>query len=160
MYHGHNFFADGRCQSLKVYFLNWCYGLNSWALPVQFIALKYMSLTPIDNKSILVQVMACCHQAISNITVTSYQAQWHLKSPLSRLFIQPFVQAHIKTPKLYVTGLCAGIHQGPVNSLHKGPVTWKMFPFDDAIMITWTDADLVCVTIWHHKVTVCSTAVY
>ena len=28
-----------------------------------------------------------------------------------------------------------GIHQGPVNSPHKGPVTRKMFPFDDAIMI-------------------------
>ena len=28
-----------------------------------------------------------------------------------------------------------GIHQGPVNSPHKGPVTWKMFPFDDVIVI-------------------------
>ena len=27
-----------------------------------------------------------------------------------------------------------GIHWGPVNSLHKGPVTREMFPFDDAIM--------------------------
>ena len=27
-----------------------------------------------------------------------------------------------------------GIHRWPVNSLHKGPVTWKMFPFDDFIM--------------------------
>ena len=27
-----------------------------------------------------------------------------------------------------------GIHQGPVNSLHKGPVTRKMFSFDDVIM--------------------------
>ena len=27
-----------------------------------------------------------------------------------------------------------GIHRGPVNSPHKGPVTRKMFPFDDAIM--------------------------
>ena len=27
-----------------------------------------------------------------------------------------------------------GIHQWPVNSLHKGPVTWKKFPFDDVIM--------------------------
>ena len=27
-----------------------------------------------------------------------------------------------------------GIHRGPVNSLHKGPVTPKMFPFDDVIM--------------------------
>ena len=27
-----------------------------------------------------------------------------------------------------------GIHWWPVNSPHKGPVTWKMFSFDDAIM--------------------------
>ena len=29
-----------------------------------------------------------------------------------------------------------GIHRGPVNSPHKWPVTRKMFPFDDVIMIT------------------------
>ena len=28
-----------------------------------------------------------------------------------------------------------GIHRGPVNSPHKWPVTRKMFPFDDAIML-------------------------
>ena len=28
-----------------------------------------------------------------------------------------------------------GIHRGPVNSPHKWPVTWKMFPFDDVIMM-------------------------
>ena len=28
-----------------------------------------------------------------------------------------------------------GIHRWPVNSPHKGPVTWKMFPFDDVIMM-------------------------
>ena len=27
-----------------------------------------------------------------------------------------------------------GIHRGPVNSPRKGPVTQKMFPFDDVIM--------------------------
>ena len=37
-----------------------------------------------------------------------------------------------KTSKLRVTGLCAG--NSPVNSPHKGPVTRKMFPFDDVIM--------------------------
>ena len=30
-----------------------------------------------------------------------------------------------------------GIHRGPVNSPHKWPVTRKMFPFDDVIMIFW-----------------------
>ena len=29
-----------------------------------------------------------------------------------------------------------GIHRWPVNSPHKGPVTRKMFPFDDVIMIS------------------------
>ena len=28
-----------------------------------------------------------------------------------------------------------GIHRGPVNSPHKGPVTRTMFPFDDVIML-------------------------
>ena len=48
--------------------------------------------------------------------------------------------------KFYITPVCAdqssaslafvwGIHRGPVNSLHKWPLTRKMFPFDDVIMI-------------------------
>ena len=41
-----------------------------------------------------------------------------------------------KTSKLRVTGLCVGNSPGPVNSPHKGPVTRKMFPFDDVIMGT------------------------
>ena len=42
-----------------------------------------------------------------------------------------------KTSKLRVTGLCVGNSPGPVNSPHKGPVTRKMFPFDDVIMYLW-----------------------
>ena len=30
-----------------------------------------------------------------------------------------------------------GIHRWPVNSLHKGPVTRKIFPFDDNIIMSW-----------------------
>ena len=39
-----------------------------------------------------------------------------------------------KASKLGVSGLCVGNSPGPVNSPHKGPVTRKMFPFDDVIM--------------------------
>ena len=39
-----------------------------------------------------------------------------------------------KTSKLRITGLCVGNSPGPVNSPHKGPVTRKMFLFDDVIM--------------------------
>ena len=40
-----------------------------------------------------------------------------------------------KTLKLRVTGLCVGNSPRPVNSPHKGPVTRRMFPFDDVIML-------------------------
>ena len=35
-----------------------------------------------------------------------------------------------------------GIHRWPVNSRHKGPVTRKMFPFDDAIMNMYGGANV------------------
>ena len=41
-----------------------------------------------------------------------------------------------KASKLRVTGLFVwGIHRRPVNSPHKWPVSRKMFPFDDVIML-------------------------
>ena len=47
-----------------------------------------------------------------------------------------------------------GIHWWPVNSQHKWPVTWKMFPFDDVIIYKmvpvhgywWPSKDPVCIT--------------
>ena len=40
-----------------------------------------------------------------------------------------------KTLKLRgVTSLCGGIHRSPVKSPHKGPVTRKIFTFDEVIM--------------------------
>ena len=40
-----------------------------------------------------------------------------------------------KTSKFRVTGLCTGNRRGPVNCQHKWPVTRKMFPFHDVIMM-------------------------
>ena len=44
----------------------------------------------------------------------------------------------------------SGIHRWPVNSPHKGPVTRKMFPFDDVIMICmlWTRLMLISDCYW------------
>ena len=71
------------------------------------------------------------------ITMMSYWARWCRKSPASRLFTQPlFRRRSKKTSMLRVTGLCAGKSPGPVNSPRKWPVTRKMSPFDDVIMIS------------------------
>ena len=54
-----------------------------------------------------------------------------------------------------------GIHRRPVNSPHKWPVTRKMFPFDDVIMLYWLwrmdgslsstrkDLSATCATLTH-----------
>ena len=57
-----------------------------------------------------------------------------------------------KTSKLCITGLYAGNSPGPVNSPHKGPVTRKMFPFDDVIMIT--DPLLINLEGWIYRLLV------
>ena len=70
---------------------------------------------------------SCCagsgstnHSSADRIVVNSYNHLFRRRSK--------------KTSKLRVTGLCAGIHRSPMNSPHKGPVTRKMFQFDDVIM--------------------------
>ena len=60
----------------------------------------------------------------------------------------------MKTSKLRVTGLCDGNNQWPLNFPHKGPVTWKMSPFDDVIMsMGWCKKDVTpghfsCTNLW------------
>ena len=41
-----------------------------------------------------------------------------------------------------------GIHWGPVNFPHKGPVTRKMFPFDDVSMPIEYFMHLICIWTW------------
>ena len=66
------------------------------------------------------------------IHVTKHQkkvSKVNYKSPASRLFTQPFIlgadqkKHQSSTPLAFVRG----IHRWPVNSPHKGPVTWKIF---------------------------------
>ena len=40
----------------------------------------------------------------------------------------------LRSTALRLLGFARGIHRSPVNSPHKRPVTWKIFPFNDVIM--------------------------
>ena len=53
-----------------------------------------------------------------------------------------------KTSKLCVTGLCVGNSPGPVNSPQKGPITRKMFSFDDILMFS-SVLDKLALLLWH-----------
>ena len=73
-------------------------------------------------------------------SVSNYQPHGCL---LNRLFRR----RSKKTSKFRVTGLCVGNSPGPVNSPHKGPITRKMFPFDDVIMGFWVTS-FACRPYW------------
>ena len=51
----------------------------------------------------------------------------------STIYLGADQRKHQSSASLVFVG---GIHRWPVNSLHKGPVTRKMFPYDDVIMRT------------------------
>ena len=52
------------------------------------------------------------------------------------MFVLAQIKENIKASRHWPLGGGGGggIHRWPVNSPHKGPVTWKMFPFDDVII--------------------------
>ena len=68
--------------------------------------------------------------------------QWHQMSVklseipvnLDCLFNSSFTLTTKKTPKAALISLCEGNGRWPWDSLHKGPVMWKAFPWRDVIM--------------------------
>ena len=95
-----------------------------------------------------IDMMWLCLHFPTIITVTSWWVWRRLKSPASCLLNRLFKHRSKKTSKLRVTGLCEG--NSAVNSPHKGPVTRKMFPFDDVIMTVWL-ADPTTDWVVHHS---------
>ena len=82
---------------------------------------------------------------ITNITVADWEIMTLWWRHNERIVISNHQRLHCflkcsfthrskKTSQLCVTGLCEGNSLWPVNSPHNGPVTRKMFPFDDVIM--------------------------
>ena len=135
-----------------------CTVQTSWMISSVFsmnIALRWIPEDLIDDKSILVHVMLWSRQVASHylkkMSIKVNDAIWQLDNnslqwrhndhdyvsnhqPRGCLFNRLFRRRSKKTSKLRVTGLYVGNSPGPVNSPHKGPVTRKMFPFDDVIM--------------------------
>ena len=91
----------------------WCSHLN-----------RYMIFTFISDR---------CHPDITFVLDEHHGVSNHRSRDC--VFNRLFRRRPKKTSKLTVTGLREGIHQWPVNSPHKGPVTRKMFLFDDVIMM-------------------------
>ena len=97
------------------------------------------------NISILISKLLGC--TISRLTLQwrhqQHDGVWKKTRGIDCLLSRFFRYKSKKTSKLHVTVLAIGIHRWPVNSPQKGPVTRKMFPFDEAIMRVWNH-DMLC----------------
>ena len=95
---------------------------------VNFCFLEVTRLMPCHYIEVIMTMMA---SQITSLTVVSSADQRKQQSSASLAFVR-------------------GIHRGPVNSPHKWPVTWKIFPFDDVIMLwTWIHT---CVNVYFLEV--------
>ena len=83
----------------------------------------------------------------------------YITSPNTRLFNCDYSRAQQRDPKCFhevvikwkhfprYWPFARGIHQWPMNSLHKGLVTRKMFPFDDVI-VEMRNYDVYILLVW------------
>ena len=99
-------------------------------------ALHIASASLVVHLPVYWKITPDCSCIPKHIAMTSQWVRWRLKSPASSLFTQPFIQAQIKKHQSSASfAFVRGIPRWPVNSPHICPVTRKMFPFDDVIMI-------------------------
>ena len=96
-------------------------------IPIQFLGVDFIGR--LKEKRVLMPNVSLHWRDNDHNGVSNHQPHGCL---LNRLFRR----RSKKTSELRVTGLCVGNSPGPVNSPHKGPVTRKMFSFDDVIMIS------------------------
>ena len=89
----------------------------------------------VEGRSVLFQISMIINESLS-ITMTSWWAR-------VTIVIQPFVQAQIKENIKVPRHWPGEFYASPVNSPHKGPVTRKIFPFDDVIMHRYGRDDVI-----------------
>ena len=83
----------------------------------------------------------------SNLSVYVILQMWHYSEVIMGTLASQITSLTIVYPTIYSgtdqwkhwssasLAFVRGIHRWLVNSPHKWPVTWKMFPFDDVIMV-------------------------
>ena len=109
-------------------------------------------------------VMAMCETAVwschySDVIMSTLASEI---TSLTILYSTVYLGAEQRKHQNFASlAIVRGIHHWPVNSPHTGPVTWRMFPFDDVIMLCSNmtryckqhihDKGGTCIAFWTHK---------
>ena len=135
------------------------------------MSLWYAPQGPIDSKLVLVQEVAWCRTRGGYSLYDGYHitrsSEWdvfceHYCDVIMSGVVSPIISVTIvfitvcsgadqtKHQSSVSLAFVRGIHRWPVYSPHKGPVTRKMFPFDDVIMRSSTSDPCLCFSSWYH----------
>ena len=99
-------------------------------------------------------ILYCPLATYTFMTIINYNHEFHFELPHYTNVIMGTIASQITSLTIVYSAVYSGadqrrhqssaslafvrrIHRGPVNSPHKWPVTRKMFPFDDVIMLWW-----------------------
>ena len=116
-------------QCLEVHQIEFVVGKKTKALPEQMLI--NVSKASIGHNGLIKLCWFLCHH--SDVTMGAMVSQI-----TSLTIVYSTVYSSVDQRKYQSSVSLAfvrGIHQWPVNSPHKWPVTWKMFPFHDVIMV-------------------------
>ena len=126
-------------------------GFRIWWRTHDSNGLKFsMPMYPDYPQNCLYLVMVCWYSSFLTLlqVPVSKALSWHYNDVIMSAMVSQIAGASIvystvcsgsdqrKHQSSASLAFVRGIHRWPVNSSHKGPVTRKMFPFDDVIMTT------------------------
>ena len=116
--------------SLEVNFIRNTPDIHLW---YEFYNYYIRALSPSSQwvNLLLLSTYYTCHYSDIFMSMISSQIT-NLTIVYSTVYSDADQRKHQSSPSL---AFVWGIHRGPVNSPHKWPVTRKMFPFDDVIML-------------------------
>ena len=108
-----------RYQQINALLVQWNLCVFSKPFPVSLYTFHciYKNLSVVDHYSDVIMTMMASQITSVSIVCSAVCSGTHQRKHQSSVSLA-FVR---------------GIHRWPVNSTHKRPVTWKMFPFDDVI---------------------------
>ena len=107
--------------------------MDKWFRPTLYWACDYLLMLGLKLNYVSKRGSGCLPKHYNDVIMSEIASQiTSLTIVYSIVYADADQRKHQSSASL---AFVRGIHRGPVNSPHKWPVTRKMFPFDDVIMI-------------------------
>ena len=112
---------------------NTCVSMEYWVTGIFLIHRKVFIVVQVNKNSICTNSKVFLYRSLQYDVITSVMASQI--TSLTIVYSTVYSGADQRKHQSFASlAFVRGIHRWPVNSPHRGPVTRKMFPYDDVIM--------------------------